>query len=371
MKAQMIGIGIGTVAIVGTIVGVMAQSGGGYADDAERDAAASSQQISRGSGVPDSPGAEPRLRVERREIVPNLAAAPERAPDRTGRAARDRRGGPWGRDGQGFERPENWEQMSRAERREYMRSLWQERRAEWMDRYDTNGDGELDEQERVAMRAAATRERMEQVWGGDIPLTDEELAQSMRLMRGDLRSRFQDLREVADENGDGEITEGERGMARDIAMDMFGQIQDDFIMQYDSDRSGGLDESERAAAADSIRRQLTVESAYSAIDGNNDGVLRPSEIAAFNSRIETGDPASDLNSDGIVNSEDAAILIEASRLEPRQIPQAGQGRGDGARPRGGPFRGGQRQDQSGNRSPSDGSGGGSDASDPPQRDDDG
>jgi len=328
MKPWVIGVGAGAVALVGTVFVVMAESGSEYEQAPSAAPAASEAErgnVARGS-MPAASASEPR--VARRAESPRS----ERADQRDGE--RRRRG--WG----GFERPDNWDEMSRDERREYMRGIWQKRRATMLARFDADGDGELNDEERRAMRTAALRSRMENVWGGEVPLDDEELREAMRLTRRDMRQRFSELREVADEDGDGELTQDERELAREIAGDMFRRMGDEFVADYDSDRSGALSESERAVAAESIRHELRVLDAYRAIDANGDGRVEQHEVADHSARLSSGDRSADLNGDGRITPADTDLLLEAAQQEPLAEPP----QRDGPRRRGG-GRGGQETDQ--------------------------
>lgn len=335
MSKTAIGIGVGAIALVGTIALVQAMPGSGSSKDAESAQAQDQTPQSRitMNQSPSSVGAD-RLAdepaVERREIPERDGARPD-GPRRRGSG-----------EGPDDQRRADWENMTPEEREAARRAQAEQWRQRMLDEYDLDGDGQLSEEERNIMRdemrargMQMARERMEEFWGGEIPLTDDELGRAMELFRRDMMGQFRELRQQADADGDGQISEEEGRLARQTAQDMFRQMGDQFINEYDLDRSGALDDLERQAAADALKYRIAVDDAYRSIDADRDGIATPAEIADFSSLIDARDVRADLNRDGSVDDADLNLFMEAAQQEPPpQMPQW-DGRGGGNRGPGG------------------------------------
>ncbi|HEU5081404.1 MAG TPA: EF-hand domain-containing protein [Opitutaceae bacterium] len=108
-----------------------------------------------------------------------------------------------------------------------------ERRAEWIKRFDKNGDGQLDAEERAAARAAMKEQRSE---------------------KAERRHEFA-LRRY-DKNGDGVLDESERTAA---VNDMASRPR--FIKRFDKDGDGKLSPEEISAAKESLAERWAKESA--------------------------------------------------------------------------------------------------------------
>jgi Ca2+-binding EF-hand superfamily protein len=84
----------------------------------------------------------------------------------------------------------------------------EEKRAELLEKFDTDKDGKLDEEERKAARAAFKEEFMKKFdTNGDGEISDEEREEAKKKRKEMILERF-------DEDGDGELSEEERKKAR-------------------------------------------------------------------------------------------------------------------------------------------------------------
>jgi Ca2+-binding EF-hand superfamily protein len=104
-----------------------------------------------------------------------------------------------------------------------------QRQQDLIQRFDKNGDGRLDEDEKAAAHAEMRREgKGEGERGGRAE------------MRKKLLKRF-------DKNGDGKLNEAERAEA-EKAVKQFKERRDEFLKRFDKDGDGTLNDEERAAA---------------------------------------------------------------------------------------------------------------------------
>lgn len=159
-------------------------------------------------------------------------------------------------------------------------------RAEFMQRYDTNGDGKLSEEEREAARQAF------QARGS----SDRQL-----LMR-----RF-------DADGDGQLNETERENARAEIRRVREQISAKIVPQYDLDGNGELDNEERQAAAPAYRAEIERIRTIATLDVDGSGQVEEDELALALLGVTDGDQAMDLNRDGEVDYRDAAYASEVAK----------------------------------------------------------
>ena len=110
------------------------------------------------------------------------------------------------------------------------------RQADLIKRFDTNGDGKLDENEKAAAKAAMRAEHSQ---------------------RGE--RRHERLLRNYDKNGDGVLDDSERAAAlSDLEM------RPRFIKRFDQDGDGKLNDAERAAADQSIRQHWEKRAAKNA-----------------------------------------------------------------------------------------------------------
>jgi len=162
-------------------------------------------------------------------------------------------------------------------------------REEMMKRFDKDGDGELNEEERQAIR--------------------EEFGN--RRGRGDDQMRQLIMRRY-DTDGDGELSDAEREVARADFTQMREQIQAKIVPQYDLDGDGELNEQEREAARPAFRAEFERIRAFAVLDEDGSGDVNPIELAKALSAVGEGSELMDLNRDGVIDYRDATYATEVA-----------------------------------------------------------
>jgi Ca2+-binding EF-hand superfamily protein len=111
-------------------------------------------------------------------------------------------------------------------------------REQLLEKFDTDGDGQLNEEERAAMREAAEKHR-----GGK---------------DGERPSR-EEILEKFDADGDGQLSEEERAAAREAMGGRKGRRghgnREEMMKKYDTDGDGELNEEERAAMREEFEKR--------------------------------------------------------------------------------------------------------------------
>jgi hypothetical protein len=219
-------------------------------------------------------------------------------------------------------------------------------------RFDLDGDGVLNDEERAAMEASRMerlqnlRADLEGRLGGTIPVSDEnlqdfanaiqreqgrawreigmqEMSEFLGLEPGVTPTREQmmqareEMRRAADLDGDGETTEREmqqmwRSMMQDFqerrGPDVQNQVDQSLIARYDRNGDGILDDTERSILAREIVAELETERLLRAVDVTGDGNIDANESAFFIERFQAGDPSADINGDGVVDHRDLQMF---------------------------------------------------------------
>ncbi len=195
-----------------------------------------------------------------------------------------------------------------------------ERMQRWMlERFDEDGDGVLNEEELANMhewqerRMSQMRDRLEQAWGGEIPLTNEEMMAYAGVIRRQMgearREMMQDFLAQQGVSSFRDLSpEQRRQMGPAMNWETVQNMQRDFINQYDSSGDGTLSAADRERAANDIRDQISTMQNLRLIDLNRDGNISPAEIQHYLDRFNRGDPTADLNGDGVVDVRDLQIF---------------------------------------------------------------
>ncbi len=259
----------------------------------------------------------PRLDSGPAEAIPERPDRPMEAPDRP---EGDRRGdrGNWWQAGLG-DRPMSADQW--AERFEEMNK----RREEFMSRFDTNGDGELDDSEREAIRDFFRKQREERMLqrmterfdaDGDGVLNEEERMAAEAELEARRVEREARMLERFDTDGDGQISDAESQAARESfrqggdrgrpgagATDGRNQWRE-AIQRYDMDGDGQLNLDESYNAYLDQFDQRTRREFVRRFDSASDGAVDAGDFSAFLERYNAKDESTDLNGDGRIDERD-------------------------------------------------------------------
>ena len=215
-------------------------------------------------------------------------------------------------------RPDPLEELQREPRQRRGEQRGDRRGEDWrqqmMSRYDTDGDGEISDEERQAARDAmrARRDEMRAQWvsrwdkDGDGELSEEEMGEA-RAEREKARKEFEAvLVDRFDADGDGELSEIER----EAAYTAMRTEARDYFNSFDSDGDGQLSDAERQAARDELQRRDAQRQAVQTIDADRDGNILSAEVTDAIARVQLGDPTADYNADGVVDERDAQLVMD-------------------------------------------------------------
>ncbi len=212
------------------------------------------------------------------------------------------------------------------------RQRYEQMRAEFLKKYDEDGNGELSREEREK-GFRAERERRLAEWKERDP---EGYANYMK-RREEEAARRKELIEKYDKDGDGDLNRDERMAAwkdRDPeGYERYQKRREEMLKKHDKDGDGEFNDEERRAAYEDMRNQFRQQ--YEALvkehDSDNDGRLSREEREA-----------------AIKKYEDAGEDVpRALRWDPRRRGRGGpsdRGRGGPDRGRGGPDRGDRNRD---------------------------
>lgn len=193
-----------------------------------------------------------------------------------------------------------------------------------LEKFDANGDGDLDETERQTARDAmrAHHEEMRTQMkakliekfdtDGDGELTGEEREEAGRAMhrmrhakdrKHDRRHRIaRHLKEQFDTNEDGKLDETEREALKSHMQAKKAEI----VERFDADGNGKLEGDERVA----VKEYMKAQHESRRLDINRDGVVNEQDVQAAVSRVSEGERIPDFNKDGEIDALDVNELIE-------------------------------------------------------------
>lgn len=178
-------------------------------------------------------------------------------------------------------------------------------------RFDENGDGVLDAEERAAVREELenrprARAALHRLLGGHRPrfhlyarvrwafdadsdgqLSDEERAEMVAALEARCQLRKAEFLERYDANGDGSISPAELAAAVREARAAFQAKKAELLAEWDANGDGTLDEAERALAKAEARERLQTRRAEirAQFDANGDGELDDAEKAALKAAV--------------------------------------------------------------------------------------
>lgn len=225
------------------------------------------------------------------------------------------------------------------------RLAWETMRAERLAKYDTDGDGELSREEEHAARMDEflSSERGRRLMArfdanGDGVFDEAERAAMQADFEARREERRQRLTDRFDLDGDGELNDDERALMNDVMRLERDQAREQFAAMFDADGDGQLSRDERRAGFEQMREWGAQEMFTNRYDANGDRLIGPDDTAAFLELMQQGDLAADVNMDGIVDAEDLqAFQDRVSTLDPDrpELPGPGMFFGGGPRGRGG------------------------------------
>ncbi|HHN78753.1 MAG TPA: hypothetical protein ENK11_08810 [Phycisphaerales bacterium] len=187
----------------------------------------------------------------------------------------------------------------------------QSRRRAWMTRFDTDGDGQISESEREAMRAEMIARREEFMLrrmtdrfdaDGDGVLNDDERAEAeaeLAVRRAERRAR---ILERFDTDGDGTISDQERQSMRG----RFGvrDVGPEAVARYDANGDGELDLDESYDAYLDRFRAMQARVFVRRYDTGGDGAVDTGDFEAFLTQFRAEEPGADINEDGVIDQRD-------------------------------------------------------------------
>ncbi len=313
--------------MIGAALGILGAAGAG---------AVVAYQASRPAAVEEETQA---AEAETPEIV--VPKAPTRERLRDERGSFEGRGGfdrsRWDTDGDG--------ELSQEERRAMIASM----RAERMARMDLDGDGEVSDEERRAARREwfKNSRRGRQIASrydidGDGELSDSEMAVMEEARRAREQERLDRRIAEFDLDGDGELDDIEESLARDAERAQRQEFMDQLTQRFDSDGDGRLSGDERQDAFSQFRSARERQSFRERYDVAADGSVDNQDFESFLMRYNEGAMSADVNSDGVLDQgdvqafRDLMIEHEIAGEDELNLDELFGGRGGGF----GGFRGG-------------------------------
>ncbi len=196
-------------------------------------------------------------------------------------------------DGDG-ELNETERETARQAVREYREAAREKKKAAILEKFDANGDGELSGEEREEAGRAMHQFRNARERG------QGRRGDRRHAMKGHVLERF-------DANEDGKLDGTERAAAKAH----FEQKKAEIIEKFDADGSGKIDGDERKALGDYLR----AERERTRMDINRDGQIDDKDVQAATSRVSAGERIPDFNKDGQSDALDVNALIEKMKSE--------------------------------------------------------
>lgn len=197
------------------------------------------------------------------------------------------------------------------------------RREDFMARFDADGDGELSEEERNAIREHFRAERRERMIArmtdrfdadGDGVLNEDERLAAEAELDAELEARDIERRarmvERFDTDGDGQLSDAENQTARDqFARDRGGRGGGpngwrEAVQRYDRDGDGELNLDESYDAYLDQFDQRTQREFTRRFDANADGGVDTGDFNTFLEKYNAKDEAADVNGDGKLDQRD-------------------------------------------------------------------
>ncbi len=194
---------------------------------------------------------------------------------------------------------------------EERRAMREQLRAEWEARMDKDGDGEISERERRLARREAMMSNprgrefaMRFDADGDGELSEEEWDAMREWGRERERERLARMVERFDLDGDGELSEDEEFVADEARRAQFERMREEMTAQFDADGDGQLSRDERATARDQMRSAYERRRFRDQYDSGGDGTVDNGDLESFLRKYNDGEMVADVNGDGVLDSSD-------------------------------------------------------------------
>jgi Ca2+-binding EF-hand superfamily protein len=202
---------------------------------------------------------------------------------------------------------EQFQQLSPEERRERMRAM----RAEMEARLDTNGDGIVDDDERLdgVLASPMGRRLLDRFDTNGDGMLDEAERQAMREQEAQRRAE-QEARTLErwDADGDGELSRAERDAMREEQRRRQEEQRERMAAEFDQDGDGELNADEQANARQTMRNRGEIDAFVRRYDTNGDGQITTVDLNAFLQLYQSGNSRADVNGDGAVNALDVSAF---------------------------------------------------------------
>jgi Ca2+-binding EF-hand superfamily protein len=208
------------------------------------------------------------------------------------------------------------------------------RMADMLERFDKDGDGELNDEERQAAREAfrAEREARRQAWlleqydkDGDGVLNEEEQAQldADREAREAERAKReaenkQRALEAYDADGDGELSEAEKQEGRQARREYMMEQREAFTARFDTNGDGELTGDERLGIRETMGQVFGEMRFVRSFDANGDNLVTAADMPAYMDLFYSGSREADVNRDGVVDEADLADFQQRVLTPPSQ-----------------------------------------------------
>ncbi|RMH12314.1 MAG: hypothetical protein D6695_07065 [Planctomycetota bacterium] len=195
-------------------------------------------------------------------------------------------------------------------------------RAEMLERFDADGDGELSEEERQKARETMRAEREERRQqfllerydkDGDGVLNEEEtraMEEDQARMEAEREARREQMRqralEMYDTDRDGQLSEAERDAANELRRAWFQEQRQQAMVRFDADGDGELSIDEMTLLRETMRRAFQDMRFTEQFDADGDGAVTSSDMQNYLDLFYAGDMSADVNRDGVVDEVDLA-----------------------------------------------------------------
>ncbi len=184
-------------------------------------------------------------------------------------------------------------------------------RNEFIDKYDLDGDGDMSGAEWRALQRSMFEQtpegqaQMQQFdLDGDGVLNEEEQAALDAHLQQQEQQRRAEERTRMDTNGDGEVSETERRAARQQEREFWQNQMQAAETGFDRDGDGELNIEESRDAWDAWVEYQTIDAFISEYDRDGDRTMGSADYDAFLTDYDRRNPAADVNNDGEIDVQD-------------------------------------------------------------------